>query len=137
MCQGGELAGWSLFVKNARPYYVHNVLKMEMHELVGPPLPVGRECEVRVEYRPTEQGWGTAALVVDGEVVDSSERFRITPMGYSMVQEGLCIGRSWGTPVAYEHYRGAFAFAGDIRVVELRTDPTSQVWTPRPQWSKA
>ncbi|MGB1504968.1 MAG: arylsulfatase [Acidimicrobiales bacterium] len=137
VCQGGELAGWSLFVQGGRPHYVHNVLKMEMHELQGPTLPVGRECEVRVEYHPTEQGWGTATLLVDGVVVDSSDRFRITPMGYSMVQEGFCVGRSWGTPVAYEHYRGAFAFTGDIRVVELRTDPASQVWTPRPQWSKA
>lgn len=134
---GAELAGWVLFVKNARPHYVHNVLKMEMHELVGDPLPVGRQCEVRVEYTPTEQGWGTAALVVDGEVVASNERFRITPMGYSMVQEGFCIGRSWGTPVAPEYYRDEFPFNGDLHVVELRTDPASQVWTPRPEWSKA
>jgi len=134
---GAELAGWALFVKDGRPHYVHNVLKMEMHELVGDPLPVGRECEVRVEYTPTEQGWGTAALVVDGVVVASSERFRITPMGYSMVQEGFCIGRSWGTPVVPQYYRDEFAFTGELHVVELRTDPSTQVWTPRPQWSKA
>ena len=134
--QGGELAGWALFVQDGRPHYVHNVLKMEMHQLVGPVLATRREVEIRVEYTPVEQGWGTVRLLVDGEVVDSSDRFRITPMGYSMVQEGFCIGRSWGTPVAYEHYRGDYPFTGEIRVVELRTDPASQVWTPRAEWSK-
>ncbi|MFT7504192.1 MAG: hypothetical protein ACI91Q_003006, partial [Gammaproteobacteria bacterium] len=29
---------------------------------------------------------------------------------------------------------GTYEFTGDLRVVELRTDPTGQVWTPRPDW---
>ncbi|MEM1335631.1 MAG: sulfatase-like hydrolase/transferase, partial [Actinomycetota bacterium] len=135
--QGGELAGWVLFVQDGRAHYVHNVLKMEFHELVSPdPVPVGRPVAIEVRYHPTEQGWGTAELPVDGVEVASSDRFRITPRGYSMVQEGFVIGRSWGTPVAYEHYRDAYPFTGELRMVEMRTDPSSQVWTPRPRWSK-
>ena len=49
------------------------------------------------------------------------------PRGYSMVQEGLSIGRSWGPPVAESHYDGAFEFTGRVHVVELRTDPSRQV----------
>jgi hypothetical protein len=106
-----------------------------MSELVSTnPLPTGQPIEIRVDYAPIEQGWGRAVMSVDGAVVATNDRMRITPMGYSMVQEGFAIGKSWGTPVAYEHYQGAYEFTGDLRVVELRTDPTSQVWTPRPDW---
>lgn len=135
VCQGGELAGWSFFVQNGRAHYIHNVLKIEMSALVSAePLPTGQPIELRVDYEPIEQGWGRAVMSVDGAVVATNERMRITPMGYSMVQEGFAIGKSWGTPVAYEHYQGAYEFTGDLRVVELRTDPTRQVWTPRRDW---
>ncbi|MFT7327630.1 MAG: hypothetical protein ACI88S_002061 [Ilumatobacter sp.] len=135
VCQGAELAGWSFFVQNGRAHYVHNVLKIEMSELVSAnPLPTGQPIEVCVDYAPIEQGWGRAVMSVDGAVVATNERMRITPMGYSMVQEGFAVGKSWGTPVAYEHYQGAYEFTGDLRVIELRTDPTGQVWTPRPDW---
>ena len=52
-----------------------------------------------------------------------------------MVQEGFSVGRGWGPAVAYEHYEGAYPFTGELRVIELETDPASQVWTPRPEWS--
>jgi len=134
--QGGELAGWALFVQDGRAHYVHNVLKIEMTDVVSAePLPVGREIELAVHYAPVEQGWGRATMTVDGVEVGVNDRMRITPMGYSMVQEGFAIGKSWGTPVAYEHYRGAFEFTGDLRVVEMRTDPSAQVWTPRSDWA--
>ena len=138
VCQGAELGGWSLFVQGGRPRYVHNVLRIEFTGVAGAePLPVGREVAVRLEYEPIEQGWGRARLLVDGEEVGVNERMRITPMGYSMVQEGFAIGRGWGPPVAYEDYEGEFAFTGSLRCVELETEPDSQVWTPRPEWSKA
>ena len=37
---------------------------------------------------------------------------------------GLQIGENWATPVAYEHYDGAFPFTGQLHkvVVELSTD---------------
>jgi arylsulfatase len=135
VCQGGELAGWTLFVQNDRAHYLHNVLKIEFSQLVSAEsLPTGREIALSVEYEPIEQGWGRARMLVDGEVVATNERMRITPMGYSMVQEGFAVGRSWGTPIAYEHYEGAYDFTGDLRVIELRTDPSRQVWTPRAEW---
>ncbi len=134
--QGGELAGWALFVKQGTARYVHNVLRIEFTEVSSTdPLPVGREIAVRIEYEPIEQGWGRARLLIDGDEVGRNERMRITPMGYSMVQEGFAIGRGWGPPVAYEDYEGAFPFTGSLRVVELETDFDSQVWTPREEWS--
>jgi arylsulfatase len=133
--QGGELAGWVLFVQNRRAHYVHNVLKIEMTEVVSAePLPTGREIELAVIYEPIEQGWGRATMTLDGVKVGVNERMRITPMGYSMVQEGFAVGKSWGTPVAFDRYQGTYEFTGDLRVVEMSTDPLRQVWTPRSEW---
>ena len=50
--------------------------------------------------------------------------------GYSMVQEGLSVGRAWGPSVSEAHYHGAFEFSGSLRVVELRTDPSGQLALP-------
>lgn len=49
------------------------------------------------------------------------------PRGYSMVQEGLCIGRSWGPSVSRAHYVEPFPYTGTLRVVGLRTDPSAQL----------
>ncbi|MEZ5166039.1 MAG: hypothetical protein R2695_05950 [Acidimicrobiales bacterium] len=136
MSQGAELGGWALFVKDGRAHYVHNVLRIEYPELISAGLlPIGEETAIRLEYEPLEQGWGRAALLVDGTTVATHERMRIAPMGYSMVQEGFAVGRNWATPVSSSHYEGEFAFTGALRVVELETDPESQVWTPRGEWS--
>jgi len=89
-----------------------------------------------VDYEPIEQGWGRARLFVDGVEVGVNERMRITPMGYSMVQEGFSVGRAWGPSVVPSEYEGAFPFPGTLRVLELETDFESQVWTPRAEWSK-
>lgn len=49
------------------------------------------------------------------------------PSGYSMQQEGLQVGRSWRPPVSKQHQFGAYAFTGEMQVVEMRTDPSSQL----------
>ena len=48
---------------------------------------------------------------------------------WCMVQEGLCVGRSWGPPVAPSLYHGEAEFTGVIRVVEMRTDASRQLRT--------
>jgi arylsulfatase A-like enzyme len=137
VCQGAELGGWALFVQNGHVRYVHNVLQIEFTEVqTSAPLPVGREVEIRMEFEPIEQGWGRARLVIDGQEAGVNERMRIAPMGYSMVQEGLAVGRGWGPAVAYDDYEGAFPFTGSLRCVDLTTDVDSQIFTPRAEWSK-
>ena len=70
---------------------------------------------------------GTVRLFVDDVPAGSAEGVPTAPRGYSMVQEGLSIGRAWGPPVSGVHYHGAFEFTGNLHVVEMRTDPTRQV----------
>ncbi len=33
----------------------------------------------------------------------------------------------WSTPIAYAHFRDSFPFTGSLLVVELRSDPASQL----------
>ena len=126
--QGSRLSGWALFVRNGKGVVVSNCVQVELTELqTRSALPVGREITLRYEYEPVGIGVGNVRLLVDGEVVASREGVRTAPLGYSNATEGLQIGRSWGTPIAYEHYEGSFPFTGRLRVVELETDPTSQI----------
>jgi arylsulfatase len=124
---GGSLAGWALYVRDRRVVYVNNNLKLSLTELSTGELPVGIDLAVRFEWEPTAPGVGDVRLLVDGHVAASLDGVRSAPRGYSMVQEGLSIGRAWGPPVDAGHYHGAFEFTGTLHVVEMRTDPSRQV----------
>ena len=126
--QGTEFSGWALFVQGGKGVYVSNCVKVALDQVRTPEsLPVGREFALRYEYEPVDIGVGTVRLLVNGAVVASREGVRTAPMGFSNVTEGLQIGRGWATAIAYEHYSGSFPFSGTLRVVELQTDPTSQL----------
>ena len=56
-----------------------------------------------------------------------NQRVPAAPMGYSNSIEGLQVGRCWSTPIAYAHFRDSFPFTGRLLVVELRSDPASQL----------
>lgn len=124
---GGSLAGWALYARDRRVTYINNNLKLSLFELSTDELPVGREFAVRYEWQPTAFGVGTVRLFVDDHLVASADEVATAPRGYSMVQEGLSFGRAWGPPVSEAHYHGPFEFTGELRVVEMRTDPTRQV----------
>ena len=124
---GGSLAGWALYARDRRVTYINNNLKLSLFELSTDELPVGREFAVRYEWQPTAFGVGTVRLFVDDHLVASADEVATAPRGYSMVQEGLSLGRAWGPPVSEAHYHGSFEFTGELRVVEMRTDPTRQV----------
>ncbi len=124
---GGTLAGWALFVRGGEAVYVNNHLQLSTFEASTGPLPIGRECTIGVEWEPTAVGRGTLTMRVDGTIVATAESVDTAPRGYSMVQEGLSIGRSWGPSVAPDHYHGEFPFTGELRHIELRTDPSRQV----------
>lgn len=124
---GGSLAGWALYAGDRRVTYINNNLKLSLFELSTGELPIGQEVAVRYEWDPTAFGVGTVRLFVDDQPAASADDVATAPRGYSMVQEGLSIGRAWGPPVSEAHYHGAFEFTGTIRVVEMRTDPTRQV----------
>jgi arylsulfatase len=125
--QGGSLAGWALIVRDRKVTYLNNNLKLSLAELSTDDLPVGRDVAVRYEWHPSAPGVGDVRLFVDDGLAASLDDVRSAPRGYSMVQEGLSVGRAWGPPVDAGAYHGAFEFTGTLRVVEMRTDRSRQV----------
>ena len=124
---GANLAGWALYVRDGQVVYLNNRLKLDYTEILSGPIPTGGEVALRYEWEPLAPGLGNVRLLVDDELVASADDVPSNPRGYSMVQEGFSVGRSWGPPVAEDAYHGPFEFTGDISVVELRTDPTRQI----------
>ncbi len=124
---GGSLAGWALFVRDRKVTYINNNLKLSLTKLSTGELPVGKDLSVCYEWDPSGPGIGDVNLFVDDRLASSVQDVRSAPRGYSMVQEGLSVGRAWGPPVDLDAYRGPFEFSGTLHVVEMRTDPTRQV----------
>ncbi len=127
LSHGANLGGWAIYVRDGRAIYLNNHLRLELTELRTAAFPLRREVELRYEWQPVAVGAGDVRLLIDGIEVASAVAVPSNRRGYSMVQEGLCIGRSWGPSVSAEHYDGAFEFTGAIRVVEMRTDPSRQL----------
>jgi len=128
VAHGAELGGWALLVRDRAVTYVNNYLKISTTSLTtSSALPIGRDIKLTYVWQPSGVGKGTVQLLIDGVIAVEAPDVPTAPMGYSMVQEGLQIGRSWGTPVSPAHYHGDFTFSGNLRVVELRTDPAQQM----------
>ncbi len=125
--QGANLGGWALCVIGGKALYINNYLQLSTFVAETDPLPVGRRLALRAGWEPLEPGVGTLTLHLDGTEVCREERVPSAPRGYSMVQEGLCVGRSWGPSVSSRHYSGRFEFTGQIHVVELVSDPAAQL----------
>ena len=126
--QGGNLGGWALLVMGGRAVYINNFLKLEVSVMrSSSALPVGREFLLEYSYEPLVVGRANVRLLVDGQEVARLDDMPTAPRGYSHQQEGLQVGRSWGPSVSKQHYRGSYAFTGEMQVVEMRTDPSSQL----------
>lgn len=123
VAQGGSLAGWALYVRDRRAVYINNRLQLSMFVATTTELPIGREVAVRYEWHPSTSGCGSVRIYVDDVLDCVTDDVETTPRGYSMVQEGLQIGRSWGPSVSGDHYHGTFEFTGTLRHVELWLPP--------------
>ena len=100
-CQGGNMAGWSLYLDNeSRPTYVYNWFGHEFTTLVGKPLGPG-EHQICVDYAH-DGGFaagGDLVLSVDGQPVADGRIERSVPVIFSMSGETFDVGRDTGSPV--------------------------------------
>ncbi len=128
-CQGGNMAGWSLYLDEAsRPSYVYNWFGHEFTTLVGEPL-VSGEHQISVEYAH-DGGFaagGELKLMVDGGRVAEGRVERTVPVIFSMSGETFDVGRDTGSPVG--KYPHDFAFTGVIHGVTLErlAEPSKEV----------
>ncbi|MBT5701526.1 MAG: arylsulfatase [Gammaproteobacteria bacterium] len=128
-CQGGNMAGWSLYLDEAsRPAFVYNWFGHEFTTLQGEPLGDGdHKLTVRYAHDGGFAAGGDAKLLVNGVVVAASRIERTVPVIFSMSGETFDVGRDTGSPVGY--YPHNFPFSGSILSVTLErlTEPDDDV----------
>jgi arylsulfatase len=124
ICQGGNMAGWSLFVKDGIPFYHYNLYGRVLTSIAGTqPLPSGDvELDVRFDYDGGGLGkGGQVHLAVNGTEVASGRVERTVPFLFSMSGETLDVGVDTGAPVGPYPHR--FAFTGTIERVDIELRP--------------
>ena len=118
-CQGGTMAGWSLYLDDGRPTYLYNWFGKELTFVSAPhALAVGGHFVV-VEF-DSDGGVGPPGVVtlsVDGVAVVSGRVERTVPIVFSMSGETFDVGTDTGSPVGpYPHL---FPCTATIRGVTL------------------
>ena len=124
ICQGGNLAGWSLYVEDNRPVYYYNWLGHEMYAIRSDQeLPAGPvQLQVDFDYDGGGLGLGgTAKLSVNGEQIAEGRIDKTVPFVFSMSGETMDVGIDTGAPVApYPHHE--FPFTGAIEKIEIEVE---------------
>jgi arylsulfatase len=119
LAQGGRFGGWSLYLKNGRPFYTYNFLGLERTTLSGKePLPPGKST-VTMEFAYDGGGagkGGVVTLLVNGKKVGAGRLTRTQP-GIFSVDDAADVGMDEGTPVVEDYQPRSTRFAGTIRKV--------------------
>ncbi len=118
-CQGGNMAGWSMYLDDGVPTYLYNCFGHDLTFVrAAEPLAPG-DHELVVHYAH-DGGFGAGGLVtlsVDGTEVDRARVERTVPIVFSMSGETFDVGVDTGAPVGpYEH---GFPCTADIHGVTL------------------
>jgi arylsulfatase A-like enzyme len=120
-CQGGNMAGWSLYVKDSKPVYFYNYLGHEMFVIESlKAMPAGT-VTLKLAFNYDGGGFGkggSATLSVNGEQVANGRIERTIPFIFSMSGETFDIGEDTGAPVG--PYKHGFPFTGTIKKVEIQ-----------------
>jgi arylsulfatase len=129
-CQGGNMAGWSLYVDdNSRPTYHYNWMGHEHYVATSRTLLTPGRHVVTVEY-VYDGGFGAggdAVLFMDGEPIGHTRVDKSVPIVFSMSGESFDIGMDTGAPVG--DYPHVYRFTGQIYGVTLErlSEPSPEV----------
>jgi arylsulfatase len=141
---GGTAGGHALFIRQGRLHYVYNWLGEKVQRISSDqPVSTGRHV-LSAEFRktgddPTGSALGTLALYVDTQPVAEGE-IMTQPGTFSLVGDGLCVGRDSGSPISREDYLPPFTFTGgaiERVVIDVGGEPFSdhekelQAWLAR------
>jgi arylsulfatase len=121
VAQGGAFAGWSLYLKDGRPAYCHNLFGLQEFKVhADEEVPAGTH-QVRMEFAYDGGGLGkggTVSLYVDGEQVGEGRVEGTVPLVYS-ADETCDIGSDTASPVSDDYTVEGSRFTGAIAWVQL------------------
>jgi len=121
LCQGGRFAGWSLYMKNGKPSYVHNWVGKERYTITAPQRVPPGKATIRYEfaYDGGDPGsGGTGTIFVNGEKVAEGRIDKTTPFVFS-ADETADVGVDEATPVTEEYAERDNEFNGQIDKVTV------------------
>jgi arylsulfatase len=121
IAQGGNVGGWSLYVKDGKPKYCYNLLGIHYFYVEGDSALPSGEHQLRMEFKYDGGGMGkggTASLYVDGRQVGTGKVAATAAMIFS-ADDGLDIGVDTGSPVSEDYGPRGNDFTGRIKGVEI------------------
>jgi len=121
IAQGGNIGGWSLYVKDGKLRYCYNFLGIRYSYVeTSVALTVG-DHQVRMEFAYEGGGLGKGGLVtlyIDGEKAGAGEVAATAAMVFS-ADDGCDVGRDSGSPVSQDYKAQVNEFTGRIKGIEL------------------
>jgi arylsulfatase len=119
--QGGEFAGWSLYVKDGRPKYCYNLFGLQRFYVEGETeLPPGAR-QVRMEFAYDGGGLGkggAVSLYVDGRKIGDGRLEATVPMMFS-ADETCDVGSDTASAVSDDYTSEDSRFNGTIEWVQI------------------
>ena len=116
LAMGSALGGFSLYLREGRLRYVHNLYSRERHVIGSDEVIAPGAHTVAYKYTKTKGLSGTGQLFVDGRVVGEGDIPLFTPMSFTGTGGGLTCGYEVG-PAVGDDYTAPFRCNASIRRV--------------------
>jgi hypothetical protein len=128
VAQGGEFAGWSLYLKNGRPKFSYNLFGLQRFDIEGEAeIPSGTH-QVRMEFAYDGGGLGkgaTVSLYLDGAKAGEGRVEGTVPMVFS-ADETCDVGSDTASPVSDDYTPESSRFTGTIEWVQIDIDEAAE-----------
>lgn len=121
VAQGGNIGGWSLYMKDGKLKYCYNLFGLR-YTYVESQTPIAEgDHQVRAEFEYQGGGLGkggTLSLYIDGARAGEGEIDATAAMVFS-ADDGCDVGRDTGSPVAQDYGPRGNAFTGRVKGVQI------------------
>jgi len=121
VAQGGEFAGWSLYVKNGKPKYCYNLFGLQRFYVEAEIEISAGTHQVRMEFAYDGGGLGkggAVSLYVDGAKAGEGRVEGTVPMIFS-ADETCDVGSDTASPVTDDYTSEGSGFTGSIEWVQI------------------
>jgi arylsulfatase len=121
IAQGGNIGGWSLYVKDGKLKYCYNLLGIQYYYVEGQAaIPPGKH-EVRMDFKYAGGGLGKGgkvSLFINGKKDGDGTVAATAPMVFS-ADDGCDVGEDTGAPVSQDYGPRGNAFTGRVKGVQI------------------